>query len=130
MAGLVIVGASALVSVKACEVVPDALVGGEGERIAAPAAAAGVPAMVAVPSPLSVKVRPAGRAPDSVRAGAGSPVVVTREAERRAHDRSGRAPALVKAGATFSVEGLGGAGAEVDPVRELPAVGAGRRPRR
>ena len=36
-----------------------------------------VPAMVAVPLPLSVKVIPAGRAPVSVRAGAGSPVVVT-----------------------------------------------------
>jgi hypothetical protein len=33
--------------------------------------AVGVPAMVAVPFPLSVKVRPAGRATDSPREGAG-----------------------------------------------------------
>ena len=39
--------------------------------------AAGVPARVAVPSPLSTKVTPVGRGPDSVRAGVGKPVVVT-----------------------------------------------------
>ena len=36
-----------------------------------------VPARVAVPSPLSTKLTPDGRAPDSVRAGFGLPVVVT-----------------------------------------------------
>jgi hypothetical protein len=36
-----------------------------------------VPASVAVPLPLSVKVTPAGSAPVSVRAGVGEPVVVT-----------------------------------------------------
>ena len=39
--------------------------------------AAGVPARVAVPSPLSTKVTPAGSAPVSVSAGVGNPVVVT-----------------------------------------------------
>ena len=37
----------------------------------------GVPAIVAVPLPLSLKVTEIGSAPDSVRAGAGEPVVVT-----------------------------------------------------
>ena len=37
----------------------------------------GVPATVAVPSPLSVKVTPVGRAPASLSAGAGYAVVVT-----------------------------------------------------
>ena len=36
-----------------------------------------MPARVAVPLPLSTKVIPAGRAPVSVMAGAGSPVVYT-----------------------------------------------------
>ena len=39
--------------------------------------AAGVPARVAVPSPLSMKVTPVGSAPVSVRAAVGNPVVVT-----------------------------------------------------
>ena len=39
--------------------------------------AAGVPASVAVPSPLSTKVTPVGRAPVSLSAGVGNPVVVT-----------------------------------------------------
>ncbi len=39
--------------------------------------AAGVPARVAVPSPLSVKVTPLGSAPVSVIAGVGLPLVVT-----------------------------------------------------
>ena len=39
--------------------------------------AAGVPARAAVPSPLSVKVTPLGRAPDSDTAGVGIPVEVT-----------------------------------------------------
>ena len=88
-----------------------------------------VPAIVAVPLPLSVKVRPPGRAPDSVRAGAGSPVVETVKlngaptievAERRADDGGG----------DVLVQRLGGAGAEVDPIGELAAVGATERARR
>ena len=39
--------------------------------------AAGVPASVAVPSPLSTKVTPAGSAPVSLSAEVGNPVVVT-----------------------------------------------------
>ena len=39
--------------------------------------AAGVPARVAVPSPLSTKVTPVGNAPVSVSAAVGNPVVVT-----------------------------------------------------
>ena len=39
--------------------------------------AAGVPARVAVPSPLSTKVTPVGSAPVSLSAGVGNPVVVT-----------------------------------------------------
>src|SRR5579859_4218537 len=42
-----------------------------------PAPAVGVPARVAVPSPLSVNVTPAGRAPVSLSPGDGNPVVVT-----------------------------------------------------
>ena len=38
---------------------------------------AGVPAIVAVPLPLSLKVTGLGNDPDSVRAGVGEPVVVT-----------------------------------------------------
>ena len=38
---------------------------------------AGVPARVAVPSPLSTKVTPVGRAPDSARPAVGLPVDVT-----------------------------------------------------
>ncbi len=37
----------------------------------------GVPEISAVPFPLSTNVRPAGRAPDSVIAGVGEPVVMT-----------------------------------------------------
>jgi hypothetical protein len=39
--------------------------------------AAGVPASVAVPLPLSLKVTGLGNGPDSLRAGVGEPVVVT-----------------------------------------------------
>src|SRR5579859_6168476 len=42
-----------------------------------PVPAAGVPASVAVPLPLSLKVTPDGSAPVSVKLGAGKPVVVT-----------------------------------------------------
>src|ERR1700719_469296 len=42
-----------------------------------PVADEGEPLSVAVPSPLSLKVSPTGRAPDSARDGVGTPVVVT-----------------------------------------------------
>jgi len=42
-----------------------------------PVAAAGVPLSFAVPLPLSTKVTPLGRAPVSVKLGAGKPLVVT-----------------------------------------------------
>src|SRR5947209_2468398 len=42
-----------------------------------PLAPEGVPASVAVPSPLSVKLTPAGSGPDSDNDGAGTPVVAT-----------------------------------------------------
>ena len=42
-----------------------------------PLLAAGVPAMVAVPLPLLVKVTPLGSAPDSLSVADGVPVVVT-----------------------------------------------------
>ncbi len=42
-----------------------------------PVPAAGVPARVAVPSPLSTNVTPVGNAPVSLSAGVGNPVVVT-----------------------------------------------------
>ena len=54
--------------------------------------AAGVPAMVAVPLPLAVKVTPAGSVPVSVRVAAGEPVVVTVKLNGLAHggrDRRG-----------------------------------------
>jgi hypothetical protein len=78
VAALVIVGAGAAdtTSVKlwvAFGLLPLAAVIVIGKLVAAPA---GVPAMVAVPSPLLVKVTPAGSAPDSVSVLAGNPVVV------------------------------------------------------
>jgi hypothetical protein len=67
-----------------------------------PELAVDVPAIVAVPLPLSVNVIPAGRVPDSVSAGLGAPVVLT--------VKLNGAPtidvaefALVMAGAVFSV---------------------------
>ena len=58
--------------------------------------------MVAVPLPLSVKVIPAGRAPVSVSAGVGAPVVVTVKLNGAPTIEVADA-ALVMAGATFSV---------------------------
>ena len=53
-------------------------VGGcDRQRVGAAVPAAGVPASVAVPSPLSTNVTPAGSAPVSVSAAVGNPVVVT-----------------------------------------------------
>ena len=77
-AALVIAGAPVTVRVKLC-------VAGVGPPLSAvnvsayvpPVPAAGVPASVAVPSPLSVKVTSAGSAPVDVIAGAGLPTVVT-----------------------------------------------------
>ena len=71
-----------------------------------------VPAIVAVPLPLSVKVRPLGRLPDSVMAGAGSPVVETVKLNG-APTIEVAEPALVMVGATFSVS------VSVDPVPRL-----------
>ena len=75
MAGAV--GAALTVSVKLWCVGAAAVGRGDRDRVAALVPAAGVPASVAVPSPLSVKVTPAGSDPDSVIAAVGLPVVVT-----------------------------------------------------
>ena len=64
--------------------------------------------MVAVPLPLSVKVSPAGSAPDSVIAGVGSPVVVTVKLNAAPTIEVAEA-ALVMVGATFSVRVMRGA---------------------
>src|SRR5207253_1763050 len=62
----------------------------------------GVPARVAVPLPLLVKLTPAGRAPDSARLGAGKPVVVIVKEPAPATTKV--APgALVMAGACWTV---------------------------
>ena len=55
----------------------DTVRGGDGERVCPPVPAAGVPASVAVPSPLSVNVTPGGSAPVSDNVELGTPVVVT-----------------------------------------------------
>src|ERR1700683_4934346 len=66
-------------------------------------AAAGVPASVAVPLPLSVKVTPLGRvAPVSDRVGSGKPVVVTVR-EPAVPALNVVLLALVMAGAAFTV---------------------------
>ena len=46
-------------------------------RTYVPPVPVGVPLRVAVPFPMSVKVTPLGRVPDSLSAGVGDPVVVT-----------------------------------------------------
>ena len=61
-----------------------------------------MPAIVAVPLPLSVNVMPAGSAPVSVSFGAGAPVVVTVKLNGAPTIEEADA-ALVMAGATFSV---------------------------
>src|SRR6266702_3066327 len=96
------VGASALVSVKLWLATPLALLAVIWTGKLPPVPDAAVPAMVAVPSPLSVKVIPAGRAPDSVSAAAGAPVVVTVKLNGAPTIEVAEA-ALVMAGATFSV---------------------------
>ena len=68
----------------------DAVAGGDGERVVPPVPAAGVPARVAVPSPLSVKVTPDGRVPVSVEVvGAGTPGAVVTVNEPGRADREG-----------------------------------------
>jgi hypothetical protein len=62
---------------------------------------AGVPLRVAVPLPLSLKVTPLGKKPDSVRLGAGNPVVVTRK-EFEAVTAKVVSAALVICGATLT----------------------------
>jgi hypothetical protein len=75
---LVITGAVFTVSVKGWLAgVPTPLVAVKVMEYVPLVPAAGVPLSFPVPLPLSVKVTPFGSAPDSVRAGAGKPVVVT-----------------------------------------------------
>ena len=64
-------------------------------------AADGVPAIVAVPLPLSVKVTPAGSAPVRVMVGVGPPVVVTEKVPALPTTNVVEA-ALVMAGAAFT----------------------------
>jgi hypothetical protein len=75
--GLVIAGPWLTLSVKLCEVLPELLLALMMIGYVPPVLAAGVPLSVAVPLPLSKKVRPFGNAPVSVRAGVGNPVVVS-----------------------------------------------------
>src|SRR5208283_349084 len=75
---LVMAGAWFTVSVKVCVAsAPMPLCALMLSEYVPPIAAAGVPAMVAVPFLLSTKVTPVGSAPVSVKEGAGKPVVVT-----------------------------------------------------
>jgi hypothetical protein len=75
---LVIAGAWSTVSVKVCVAsVPITLCALMLSEYVLPVNAAGVPASVAVPFPLSTNVTPVGSAPVSVSAGSGKPVVVT-----------------------------------------------------
>ena len=75
---LVMAGAWLTVSVKlCCAGEPTPLVAVMVSGYAPPVAADGVPAIVAVPLPLSVKVTPAGSVPVRVMVAVGPPVVVT-----------------------------------------------------
>src|SRR5437899_1881137 len=100
------VGASALVSVKVWFTAPLALVAVIVTGKLPPVPDWAVPAIVAVPLPWSVKVIPAGRAPDSVSAGVGAPVVVTVKLNG-APTIEVADEALVMIGATFSVRTRG-----------------------
>ena len=93
---LVTAGARSMVSAKCWAVVPAVLVA--VMVMANTPVDAGVPAMVAVPPPAAVKVIPAGRAPVSVRVGAGVPTVVTLK-ENGVPTLAVYEPALVMAGA-------------------------------
>ena len=78
-AGLVMTGAVAALTVMVSarvDVLPETLVA-EIVTGKVPAGPVALPAMVAVPSVPAVKLRPAGRVPDSVIVAAGKPVVVT-----------------------------------------------------
>jgi hypothetical protein len=78
VAALVITGAVFTVSVKGWLAgVPTPLVAVKVMEYVPLVPAAGVPLSVPVPFPLSAKVTPFGSVPDSVRVGAGKPVVVT-----------------------------------------------------
>ena len=107
---LVTAGASSLVNVKSWVVVPVALVAVMVIGKLPPLPAVDVPARVAVPSPLSVKVIPAGSAPVSVTEEAGSPVVVTVEVNG-VPTVEVAAAALMMVGATCSVTTNGVPGA-------------------
>jgi hypothetical protein len=76
VAGLLIAGGWSTFNVNDSLDEPSELVAVTVIEYEPPAFPAGVPARVAVPSPLSVKVIPAGRAPVSVRAGVGVPTAV------------------------------------------------------
>src|SRR5450755_1307485 len=77
MLGLVMLGASLLVKVKLWDTLPVPLVAVIWIGKLPPLLDWAVPAIVAVPLPLSVNEIPVGSAPVSVSAGAGSPVAVT-----------------------------------------------------
>lgn len=81
--------------------------------------ASGVPEMVAVPLPLSVKVRPAGRAPESEMEGSGEPVVVMVNEEATPTTKVAVA-ALVMAGGA-PVERLAEAVLPVPPLADVTA---------
>jgi hypothetical protein len=69
--------ASSTVITKDCVAVPAAFVAVRVMKYQPSFVVEACPEKVAVPSPLSVKVIPGGRVPDSVKLGAGLPVVVT-----------------------------------------------------
>jgi hypothetical protein len=99
---LVMTGAVSTVKVKDCEAELNTLVALIVREYVPLVAAAGVPASVAVPFPLSTKVTPLGSAPVSMRAGSGKPVVVT-EKEPGPPTENVVALALVIEGASFTV---------------------------
>jgi hypothetical protein len=73
----VMAGAWSTTRRKLCVADPAALVAFTVRRRLPPVPAAGVPAKVAVPFELAVKLSPVGSAPDSVRLAVGLPVAVT-----------------------------------------------------
>jgi hypothetical protein len=99
---LVMLGASLLVNVKLWVTLPTLLAAVIWIGKLPPLPAAAVPAIVALPLPLSVNVMPAGSAPVSVSAAAGAPVVATVKLNGAPTIEDADA-ALVIAGATFSV---------------------------
>ena len=97
---LVMVGAWSTVSVNVWVTVPAGLVAVMAS--AKVPVAVGVPAMMAVPLAPAAKVAPAGRAPVSVRVGAGVPVVLTGKL-KASPAVAVYEPALVMAGAWSTV---------------------------